>query len=751
MRRVRLKHNRRPFLAYRDTHGVPRIEAESFATALYGLGYMQALDRPTQILFARVVAQGRSAELISDNENLLEMDRFFRRVGLYLNLRQEVEDLDAEVRHNLEAFCAGLNDSLLPTRRSLPMWAVGFQPEPWDVEAVLLIGNLLNFNGLAVGQQQNERLIIELIQAGIDDARLRELLSPLLDAADFDQLRQIKMSSRLSDEALEMIADLPRLAGSNAWAISPKRSATGTALLAADPHLEINRLPAIWYEAVLQYGDRYLMGATLPGCPTFGVGRTPDLAWGVTYLKGDTSDYFIEDVRREDGVWQYRRGEAWHDFRIRSEILRRKGTGEPVVHHVYSNDQGTLEGDPADLGDGYQLLVSWIGDHEGVGRSVATWVSLANVTSAREAMNLVRECPQPTLTWVFADRRGHVGQQSAGWFPKRAPGCNGAFPPAAWDVRNHWQGRLSNYMLPSEFDPARGFVATANEETNPPNGPKLVTLPTPDYRKRRIDEELHKLPQVSMADMKRLQYDFVNVQARDLLGIFLPHLPEGEVKTRLAAWDYSYGPDSVEATIFTRLYRQVLLEIFGQDPQRGGIGWRRMVYLVSRSGFSTMIVTCIDRLLMQDESAWWEPGTKGELIAAAGAHLELELKEKAARPWKETNAFRFTNRFFEGTLVGKALGFHTGDRAMPGCFATLFQGHLLRVATREATFAPSYHFVTDVGRDDAWTNLPGGPSESRFSPYYRNDIPLWETGEYKRLKGWFAETEAPPVEENGDD
>ncbi|HEV3025371.1 MAG TPA: penicillin acylase family protein, partial [Pirellulales bacterium] len=57
----------------------------------------------------------------------------------------------------------------------------------------------------------------------------------------------------------------------------------------------------------------------------------------------------------------------------------------------------------------------------------------------------------------------------------------------------------------------------------------------------------------------------------------------------------------------------------------------------------------------------------------------------------------------------------------------------LRAATRETTFAPSYHFVTDMGSDEAWTNLPGGPSESWFSRWYKSDIPRWLAGEYKRL------------------
>ena len=71
--------------------------------------------------------------------------------------------------------------------------------------------------------------------------------------------------------------------------------------------------------------------------------------------------------------------------------------------------------------------------------------------------------------------------------------------------------------------------------------------------------------------------------------------------------------------------------------------------------------------------------------------------------------------------------------AMPGNHATPFQGHLFRSAKRESPFAPSYHFVTDLGCDEAWTNLPGGPSESRFSRYYKIDIPRWVAGQYKQL------------------
>ncbi len=731
MQRLPIKFARRRLEAFRDAAGVPHIVAGSWRAALYGLGYLHALDRPTQMVFARALASGRSAELISDKPELLETDRFFRRAGLYRFLDDEVRRLNDRTFGDVTAYCEGVNDGMRESGRTLPMWATGFHPSPWNQQAVLLIGNLLSYAGLAVGQQQNERLLIELIQTGIDDTRLRELFEPLLDRVNLELLRRVRIASQLSDEAIELITDLPRLAGSNAWAVAPSRSATGSALLASDPHLEINRLPAIWYEAVLRWNDEYVMGASLPGCPLFGVGRTGHIGWGVTYMKGDSIDYFIEDCRPGGSPgWQYRRGQEWRDFEVRTEEIGRKG-GNPVALRVFTNPQGTLESEPDGRGAGYYLSSSWIGNQEGASRSITIWLDLIDCKSAAEAMDVVRECPQPTLNWMFVDREGHIGMQGGGWMPKRNPAVSGLLPVPAWDEANHWRGQLESYHLPRIYDPPEGFIATANENINERGGPQLVTMPVPDYRKRRIVERLRELPHATVKDMQALQYDFVSLQARDLLAVFLPHLPEGPIKNRLAAWDCSYHPASLEATLFTKLYRNVLLEIFGEAPHRegGGIGWRRMLYLSSRFGFSMMVLTSIDRLLVKDHSRWWSDRHKGDMIRTAAEKLAAEPDQ----PWGEFNSFHFVNRFISSRRMGRYLGFHTRRMPMPGCHATPFQGHLLTTATRETTFAPSYHFVADLGTDEAWTNLPGGPSESRFSPFYKIDITRWQTGEYKKL------------------
>ena len=77
MKKIPTKNARRRFRAVRDQNGVPHIEGNTLQTCLYGLGYLHALDRPTQMLFSRSVAQGKGTEQIADNPDLLDTDHFF--------------------------------------------------------------------------------------------------------------------------------------------------------------------------------------------------------------------------------------------------------------------------------------------------------------------------------------------------------------------------------------------------------------------------------------------------------------------------------------------------------------------------------------------------------------------------------------------------------------------------------------------------------------------------------------------------
>ena len=105
-------------------------------------------------------------------------------------------------------------------------------------------------------------------------------------------------------------------------------------------------------------------------------------------------------------------------------------------------------------------------------------------------------------------------------------------------------------VLPRIYDPPEGFIATANEKLEPTRGPQLVTLPVPDYRKRRIVERLAAMSQATIDDMQKLQYERrQHAGSRSLGGAFCRTCLMGRLSSGLSVWDYSYGADSVEATL----------------------------------------------------------------------------------------------------------------------------------------------------------------------------------------------------------
>lgn len=71
-----------PIEIRRDEAGVPHVRAASSADALHGLGYCHGTDRPLQIVVARLLGQGRAAEVLDASDELVAFDTLFRRLDL---------------------------------------------------------------------------------------------------------------------------------------------------------------------------------------------------------------------------------------------------------------------------------------------------------------------------------------------------------------------------------------------------------------------------------------------------------------------------------------------------------------------------------------------------------------------------------------------------------------------------------------------------------------------------------------------
>ena len=88
------------------------------------------------------------------------------------------------------------------------------------------------------------------------------------------------------------------VAGSNAWAVSGTRTASGKPLLSNDMHLSLS-VPELWYEADLEaakpapQADFHAAGVTLPGTPFIIAGHNDHVAWGFTNLGADVQDLYV--------------------------------------------------------------------------------------------------------------------------------------------------------------------------------------------------------------------------------------------------------------------------------------------------------------------------------------------------------------------------------------------------------------------------------------------------------------------------
>ena len=92
---------------------------------------------------------------------------------------------------------------------------------------------------------------------------------------------------------------VPEGIGSNNWAVSGDKTASGYPILTNDPHLRLT-LPSIWYEIQLHAPGINTYGVSLLGAPGVVIGFNEQVAWGVTNVASDVLDWYEIQFENED-------------------------------------------------------------------------------------------------------------------------------------------------------------------------------------------------------------------------------------------------------------------------------------------------------------------------------------------------------------------------------------------------------------------------------------------------------------------
>jgi len=737
-RRQRLKGVSGTIVIGRTKDGVAEIEAEDLNDALQGLGYCHGRDRALQMRLVRILARGRASEILESSDEMLDLDQFLRRLNFSSDVAQQEEALSSSTRSALASYNRGVNSAFetlgIPWElRWLGDRALG---DPWTFADVYLTAKVIGYVALAVSQAELERWILECVRSGISRAQLEELFPGKLEDLDEELVNQLRLPEEVVPRELWSQPLLPAAMASNNWVLAGSKTESGRPLACNDPHLQINRLPAFWYEAVLRWGEkrkgkpRYAMGATLPGTPGVVVGRNPDLSWTVTYAFMDCVDSWIEDCR--DG--QYRRAQEWRPFRVRKETILRKN--KPSVELTfYENEHGTLEGDPNE--PGYYLASRWSCGEQTGASSLDGLLGILNAKTVEEGREVLGKLCNSSWNWLLADRAGSIGYQMAGKMPLRRAGSSGLIPLKGWDSENDWQGFAAIEDLPRALNPREGFLATANDDLNDLGRLRPINACVAPYRAERIRAVLARSEKMSIEDMKNLQYDTYSTQADRFLAVLEPLLRErmNDSKAQLLLeWDRSYRQDSRACWLFESFYRELIEEVFGGKNGPSGeprkLGVPVIGYLLDQTTIFAEYYGVFDRVLLAETSLWFGRRTRSEIYRTV---LERVL-EGNPRRYGETRRFTLHHLLLGGKWP-RLLGFDRGPIPLWGGRATVHQGQILRNRQRDLISGPSYRFVTDLATDELQANLPGGASDRRLSRWYANGLKEWLNGQYHRLRG----------------
>jgi len=411
----------------RDALGVPHISAARWEDAIFLQGYVTAQDRLWQMDALRRLAAGELSEVLGPST--LELDREARRLRLSRIAEQHVRALPAEDRAVIAAFARGVNYFIETQRGKLPLefTLLRYDPRPWTIADSILCGL---------------EMYRELTNTWRDELRKSTMLSGG-DAAKVNLLFPARAGGEFQP-------------GSNAWVVAGKLTASGKPILANDPHLEWS-IPAVWYQVHLKARGLDVSGVSLPGVPCVIVGHNQRIAWGVTNLGFDVQDLYIEKINPQNGQYVFR-GQV-EQSRPESEWIRVKGA-RPVEFRQWVTRHG-----PVVLSDnGRYFALRWAAAEEG--GFGFPFLDLNRAGNWKEFTAALARYPGPGQNFVYADVDGNIGYQATGLLPIRR-NFDGDVPVDGTSGDNEWDGFIPFDRLPSFFNPARGWIVTANQNTFP--------------------------------------------------------------------------------------------------------------------------------------------------------------------------------------------------------------------------------------------------------------------------------------------
>lgn len=758
--RVDVAGLQQPVDIYRDEYGIPHIYAQNEHDLYFAQGYVHAQDRFWQMEWWRHVGQGRISEIAGSGT--VEFDVFIRTMG-WNRLAEKTlayyEQEEPEYVALLQAYSDGVNAYIEANRKSLSLniTILGLVNDKWEIEPWTPL-NTITWGVVMAddlsGNWNSEVNRAKMIQA-LGEAQVANLLPgypyenrpvtvptdamPFLDSTtpttptsqtpiDWHNI-QTNLVGAIPPDGFAFGADL--FVGSNNWVVSGEHTSTGQPLLANDPHLGI-QMPSIWYEIGLHAPGMDVVGFSFAGAPGVVIGHNNHIAWGVTNTGPDVQDLYIEKINPNNPRQYEFRGE-WQDMTVHEEIIKVNG-GDDVVLEVLETHHGPIISDLVD--DSKDLLaIRWTAQEPS--RVLQAVILLNQAQNYADFRAALQYWDLPAQNVVYADIEGNIAYQMPGRIPIRARG-NGLLPVPGWTGEYEWEGWIPYDELPRLFNPAEGFIVTANHAIVDADYPYLIAVNWADGdRGERIIRMLEAAIAnggVSIEEIARIQNDNYSLLAESYQPLFRGlSSNDAQIQAiieRVRGWDLQEHRDSVPAALFEIFFMHLVNRVLADD-----VGAEHVNTIYSSIFFH--------QLANQPGAVWWNDRN----TPAQETQQDIVLLALAdTRSWFEANVSKNINDWTWGSLhTATFVSAPLGQSGVGPIERIVNRGPFPADGGRNLVNANSWRWsdpaavaghvsmrmIVDMGDFDAsLAVIPTGQSGHPYHKHYDDMIELWLNGKY---------------------
>ncbi len=750
-----------PVRIVRDTNYIPHVIAENNHDLFFGAGYVMAQDRFFQLDTMRRVAQGQLSEIAGNRPayfglSSLMMDKIMRTFRFEHWARRAIEQMDPETLSLLQTFSDGINAGLKDLGGKYSFEYTLGEPEPWKPTDSLAVAQLIGLAGISTNIYR-EYIYSKLSrEMGPEAAKLffpryDETGPTVTTYLDHPPARNDKVVLALARILRSLHSFIPR--GSNNWVVSGGRTRSGSPILCNDPHVPLNITPTYWYHIHLQGGDFNLQGMMFPGFPAFGAASNQRIAWGITNVMADYFDLFRERVNPRNPD-QYLYQDQWVDFDIVDEIIRVRGSQAipyrfrvsghgPVVEPELFGEDLVMEAGGPDEVLSFQLVKPELNKFT---RGYFALARARDWQSFVDACALIAQGPVG-FNHVYADLHGNIGYWATMHLPRR-PDNQGVLIRRGWTGKEDWQGYVPFQELPHAFNPAEGFIVTANNRIAPFDYPYYISdcFVSP-WRATRIRELLQAKKKLGPEDMKAIQADIAIIPARTNVPIMIEALREGgldpawaeRIIQALTEWEkqgYRASLDSVGCSIYHLAWKSFLGNTFRDELGEEFAGW---VLNYSGLGDQTM------RRIINDKLSPWFDNRETAAVEDRSQILRQSIEEafwwlrnhqgEDPEEWKWGNihTLSLNHPLGEVPVLGKYI--NIGTFPYPGSNYTInaayseFGEEGFKVL--EGSTSRLIVDLSDLSR--VWFSSSTGPSGDPYAPHFRNLTDDWLHHRYCQL------------------